>query len=521
MLALLLLAAQGAAFEVSQSPSMLTSGRRVWTYRDAGWLPQIVLGDRGGQLLALAGDELLLLSSSDANPPVPVWRAPEAPPSYEYPWLASSANGDVFLRPDFREDDHLRYTTLKKYRSGSASPEWIYTFLPPPQLTQGLYCDVSRDGELIVSLFDDDWAFEMEIRVHDPATGSPIRTIVHPYIVHLAGFNLDVSPDGSVAAYPDASYRDTKVFDLETGQHIDTVSGIFLGHQALSENGSVLATHYWTHLVSNRFLVFRRLPGVYELAFEIPFDVSSSYWNLAVSDDGSTVVVAWMDASTPARSVVRAYDVATATMTMEHVDASPDGSVRPGDLAISTDGSIFVFGVWGPGSGEASELAVYSRDSSVPIREHPDGGSVYDVEISPDGKRYAAVRSIDNPSHYGPAVIEMYELGGEDLVVRGVPSVGRTITFELHGTPGSRASLLRSFALAQNPIDVPGAGTLQLDPSTLTSRSIGVVPPSGVATYSTAADTLPGMIGRTLWFQGLTSGPRHLTAGFVQLTILP
>src|SRR5262249_32253927 len=162
--------------------------------------------------------------------------------------------------------------------------------------------DVSRDGETIVSLFDDDSTFEMEIRVHDPATGTPVRTIVHPYIVYPGGFNLDLSPDGSVAAYGDPSYLQSKVFDLETGAFLASVDGIFLGRQALSENGRVLATpQSWP---ANRFHVFRRVRDGYAAVFDLADAAGPEQgsWSLAVSDDGSTVVLAWGEAGTPGRS---------------------------------------------------------------------------------------------------------------------------------------------------------------------------------------------------------------------------
>ncbi len=60
-----------------------------------------------------------------------------------------------------------------------------------------------------------------------------------------------------------------------------------------------------------------------------------------------------------------------------------------------------------------------------------------------------------------------------------------------------------------------------LDAATIASTPMGIVPASGVATYSTVATTIPGMIGRTLFFQGVTTRPRTLTHDFVQLTILP
>ena len=149
---------------------------------------------------------------------------------------------------------------------------------------------------------------------------------------------------------------------------------------------------------------------------------------------------------------------------------------------------------------------------------HP-AGRTCSSRISPD-ERYAAARTPTNRGYYD-TFLELYEFGREDLVVHGTPSLGAPIQFELHATPGAHAWLLRSFALAPTPIDLPGIGTLHLDPASISSASMGIVPASGVATHATTASTVPGMIGRTLWFQGITAGPRRLSTDFVQLTIVP
>jgi len=499
------------------APTALTSGGRVWTYRADIHFPRIALGDRGGQVLAHTNqDELLLFSSFDANPPTPVWRSPNV--HLSYPYLVAAADTDVYFIADYRDDrdEHTDALVLQKYRSRSSVPEWRHSFAPP-QFEGWMSYDVSRDGETIVSNFDNWWEMENEIRVHDPATGLPTRTIVIPYLLD-AGYYTDLSPDGSVAAATISPYE-SFVFEPATGRELGTIQGAFMSRQALSENGRVLALRslhpsYEVH-------VLRRTPAGYVPAFEIPAPPDTLPWGCVVSDDGSTVAVTWKENSHPATlSIVSAHDVATGRMTMEHVDLSPAGGLELSDLAISADGSVFVVGLTAFSPASVSELAVYSRDSDQPIREHPNLGAVFEVELSPDGKRYAAVRALHDACS-SPCVVELYELGGEDLVVRGAPEIGATIAFELHGTPGSRATLLRSSALAIPPIDVPGVGTLHLDPATLSRTAMGVVPPSGVATTTTILGTDPSLIGRTYWFQGLTNGPRRLTEDFVQVTILP
>ena len=195
--------------------------------------------------------------------------------------------------------------------------------------------------------------------------------------------------------------------------------------------------------------------------------------------------------------------VTTTTTTLES-DAPVEDPEAP-DEESGDDESDGVERYWGPecGDGAPTNHGQYVRSTEK------DGASRSAAAHSPCGK---PLHSVDVTTTTAPAPDEE----------EAVPDGGdETITFELHGAPGSRAALLRSFALAPTPIDVPGVGTLHLDPATLSSASIGLVPPSGVASYTTTVDSDPGMIGRTFYYQGLTSSPRTLTRDFVQLTILP
>jgi hypothetical protein len=495
--------------------SALTTGGLVWSYHAGAGLPVFAIGDRGGQVLACSADHRLhLLSSFDSDPPTPVW----TPVHYAdaFPVVAASES-DVYLHAQLRTYSVVSSVgVLRKFTSRSNAAEWRYDF--PEQAWSTPAYDLSRDGRTIVSAFANDELAMTELRVHDPDTGEAIRTYLHPQYISPT---LDLSPDGAVAAFAFFNGSGTvEVYEVATGVHLASLPGTIAGRQALSDGGAILATIDRTNGSPGVVRAYARGASGYQPILDVPMIVGIDTREVVVSDDGSTLAAGWWDMGSPSRAIVRAYDLSTATMTMEHVDPATSGDILPGSIAISADGSRIVVGQWGDGSGTYAELAVYSPTSTVPLRAHMAGGAVYAVDVSPDGKRYAAARTPGNRG-FTEASLELYEFGGEDLVVRGTPSLGETITFELHGAPGARAALLRSFALAPTPIDLPGVGTLHLDRATLTRTPIGVVPPSGVAAHSMVVGAEPGMVGRTLWFQGLTSSPRVLTNDFVQLTILP
>ena len=495
----------------------LTSGGLVWSRPAGGSAALVALGDRGGQVLAVRSSDYRfeLLSSFDSAPPVPVWIS--QPPLMFSP-VAAAADTDVYLHPQLRFDIDTFSSVgeLRMFRSRAGAAVWRFEF-PRQMFSIPLY-DLSRDGSVIVSCFTDELTGITELRVHDPATGQALQTHAHP--VPNWSSRFDLSPDGAVAAFCHSDGASTDVMEIASGAHLASLPGTLFGDQAISDSGSAIATHEGSLALGYHVLVHARTLAGYQLILDVPSPPEVIPLDLAVSDDGAVLVASWTDRRTPLQGIVRAYDLATGAMTMEHLDSGSGQEVRPTSIAIDATGSRFVVGLQGLGSGGVSELAVYSPASSTPLRAHAAGGSVYDVDLSPDGKRYVAARASGNDG-VSPVHVELYEFGGEDLVVRGAPSVGATIRFEMHASPGESAWLLRSFALAPSPIVMPGVGTLRLDPASLASTPIGTVPPSGVLVRATTATTVPGMIGRTVWYQGLTVHPRRLTQDFVQLTIVP
>jgi hypothetical protein len=269
--------------------------------------------------------------------------------------------------------------------------------------------------------------------------------------------------------------------------------------------------------------VFARSRHGYDLVLEPSTRTLNPLVACAVSDDGSTVAASWYDLRYPQRAIVRCFDVASRTQTMEDVIVTAGLDNWPYGLALSADGSRLVVGCWGSGLyDQIAELRLYARDRDLPLAEYPAGGSVQGVDISPDGGRFAASRSsthLEYGSH--PCFVELYEQGGEDLAVRGRPSIGSTITLEAHATPGTTAYLLSARALAAAPIDVPDVGVLYLDPGTLARRPLGRVPPSGVVTLPVSIPNEAAAVGRKSYYQLVSTDPRELGRDFAQVTILP
>lgn len=495
-------------------PLALSSGGLLWSH-DAGPGPSyVVLGDRGGQVF-LDSDQsgISLLSSFDSDPPVPVW---ESPLIGEH--VAARERDAYLLFYSVAVDAQTAHSVIHLFRSGSNDPQWTFEF--PPQGFSYAVAGISRDGRVVASVFRDVNLPQNELRIHDPDTGVATSLAILPPSAHPG--RMQLSPDGSLAAMSAGYDGPVFVIDLATGSIVFSTPGFLLGRQAISEAGRALVVVERTYGVRWHLRVFVREGNGYRRTLDrtSPFDTPPI--DAVVSDDGSTVAACWYRDGAPGRTIVRAFDVATGTPTMERILAVPGLDNWPRDLAISADGSRFVVGSQGNGLGSVAELAVYSPRRNQPLAEYFPGGSVLGVDISPDGDRFVAVRA---PAHfdqgYDHTDVEMYELGGEDLVVRGRPSIGETVAFEVDATPGATAFLLSAPRLAPDPIVLPGVGTLVLGPSLLQSARLGPIPPGGVGTYPFAIANDPALVGRTTYHQVLTVNPRALTDDWVQLTVLP
>ena len=496
-----------------------SSGRLIWTTPTGTTPYEFALADRGGQVtIQDTAYRLQIFSSFDTSPPVPAWTRSVS--SLIGGPVASRASGSVlYVSCRLLGPKGPVRSSLQLFTADREGPLWTYGYAP--QYWSFPQYDVSDDGSTIVSAFSDENTYRMDVRVHDPETGE----VRFGFERTPAWVNsLELSSDGSTLAITTGIQPpfDTLVFDLATGSLVFETSGSLPRRQGLSKDGKVLAVKEIANDGIWHLRAFLREASGYRPILDEIARPDLGLWDVAVSDDGSTLAAGWFDHRPPTRAILRAFDLASGSTTMEKILVAASLDNIPSDLAICDDGSRFVVGLWGDAAGRIPELQVFARDRNDAIAEYGDWGSVREVDISPDGDRFVATRSDHHcEAGYYESRLEMYELGGEDLVLRGRPSIGTTPTLELHGTPSSAAFLLAGRALAPNPIDYPGVGTLYLAPGASVARPLGAIPSTGVLTFPLPIPNLPSLVGARSWYQALETSPRALSRDFVQLTILP
>jgi hypothetical protein len=507
----------GCQPETSQNytlPRKLWSSKLIYSWSP---VPAVSIGDHGNQVFVhdFPEDSVVLLSAFDADPPSFVWMAALGTEAW-WPQLASANVNDIHVALDRRlRPEELVTPTLSKYTSSSSAPDWLYAFRT---LKDGLVgvpmVDISRDGQVIVAAcsFADTWDVEVVFFAPDSAVPRSRMVLAEPQ-GHLHG--LDLSPDGTTLLL--SRYSMSYLIDVATQSVVFATLGVAPWRQALAEKGRVFVLAESKVAYDYKpLLVYERALGSYAQVFSVQLP-GKNVVQAALSDDGSTIASAWVDKLTLADSVVLAVDVSSQSRTMMRELEGPMGTWSyPMDMAISADGSRFALG----GSGPA-ELGVYHRSRDEPLFEIDERTYVLDLDLSPDGQRLVALRAPDYGSPQAFSMeVDLFDMGGEDLFVHGVPSAQSEVTFELHGSPSSSALLLRARSAAPAPINMPGIGTLFLSPGSLAVQSIGEVPLSGVLFAPVVLPGVLGLVGESQYYQALTLQPRKLSTDWVKLTLL-
>jgi WD40 repeat protein len=204
-----------------------------------------------------------------------------------------------------------------------------------------------------------------ELRVWDAQTGRELHTLLRD---HSSVFALAFSPDGQLLA---SGARDRKVvlWNPQTGKRVREL----IGHQsaihslAFSPNGKRLASGGADHIVriwdvdSGTCLhVLKQHPG--------------AIWSLAWSPDGRHLVSGDWDGHVnlwnPDKG--RHLRLLSDLVDIRVLTFSPDNAWL---VAGSYDGTIWLWD--------------FNKLDVPPVPRHPNSGPIYDLEISPDGRRLA------------------------------------------------------------------------------------------------------------------------------------
>ncbi len=492
----------------------------LWRQADngEGWIGRVVsVGDRGTQVFTefdTAADRAELVSGFDSAPVSPLFTDPQVSAS-DNAKVAAARDAGVYVscrQVPASGQSGPRNTFVSKY-SATGGLGWTYQFAGS---TNGPgRAVISRDGTRIVAGMLDSVGV-LQVRVFDAGSSVPIYSTSFVNGPQLKAFLL--SADGSTLYF--ASATAVSLWNVPTHQ----LQGSFillnaLDCHAISADGGVFAYGGF----NNVDVWERQAAGNYMRTYQWAWPGQVVCSKLDVSGDGSTIVAGFNIWDFNVGVTIKALDVATKTEIMSDT-AIGAGTLQNivSDVAVCDDGHHFVVGLWGDEAGLVPELRFYARGQNQPVATFNYPGSVYDVDISPDGRRVGvATKAVHANLYSGGGAIELYAFDDEDFVVHGIPHIGGNLAFEMSSLPNSPARLLVSPAAAQHPFQWGGAGLLYLNRQQMYSMPMGMTGAHGLSTGSFAIPMLPTAIGTTLCFQGFVTSPRRLTQSWIRMTVVP
>lgn len=502
--------------------AQVTPPELVWTLRDDGakWIGYYVsMGNEGTQVFAHESNYAMagvLLSRHDSDPPAPAWIVPTYPAN---PVDCDSARHvDAHVSLTATPTGTPNAYTLELMTFSSQGVAWTYTY--PKDSNKNAYVTISDDGQTIVAAVEDQLAMTREILVFDALSPVPKAVHVLPGDT-LWSFTVSGNGERAIAGLGTMAH----VFDVDTGTVFIVIPfGYSLSNVsfALSADASLLV--HGEHF-AGRLRAFTWLGENYSHAFYYwpqGSNPSTAIAAIAISDDNSTVAFGVNEGYPSTKVQTEAFDVATQLMSMsETVSSSGPYQNVCTDLAISADGSRFAVAQFGDEPDLVAEVRIFDRDNSAPLYSLNLPGSAFNVDISPDGRWVVAGSKGVHANVSGSGGrYDLIHLGGSDLRLRGTPSLGHDVSFEIHGPGGSNGTLL----LSPRPLSPPlplGMGSLYLDPALLWIVPLGQLGGDGLVAQQFRVPVDPSLVGFSVYAQGLTSAPQALTQDWIKVTLLP
>jgi hypothetical protein len=408
-----------------------------WSHKYHMFIDPFEIGDSGSKLFANSFStfwvESFLFSTTDSNPPTPIFTVNNYPPTmHNFMGRGVAARyAGVYANPtmaDYPNSGYGQYSAnFRRYDGSSNNPTFEY-ISPDATLccngqpqTEGAW--VSDDGSKIISFM--------------PTTNSKTRLVTfdstgaitkdHTFDFKVVGWwpNYAFSGDGShVALGNSPNYWNMKLVNTNTGAIVldKSITSGYIYDVSLDYAGSRMAVALGGDSSSTAVRVY-----------ETPFASSNEYdlfiptshplltqhqGQVSLSDDGTKLAYAYSGVFVTGakRGGVLLWDITNLQNPILLVDNTFETNPVTAilyhqwidELAISADGNRFVVGLWGDGTSESSNVRVFESgindpiaEFNTPIVDKPNSWmngvqvnkvttTVHHVDISPDGTRIAA-----------------------------------------------------------------------------------------------------------------------------------
>ncbi len=423
---------------------------------------------------------------------------------------------------------NIRDVVVNKY-SGTEL-DWTYTFPLQTNAHQNTFVSVSNDGETIVAAAQNifnGFSFDVAFFAADYPNGVANVTPVHftpPGLFRDFGVSSDgstffIAGTSGLQVGSTATKQITHLGNFPFGEN-------FRSRFAISGSGRFIA-----YATDNFVRILERTSSTYELRTTYAIPGSYSFESFLDISDNDAVLACGINYPPDIGNLrVTAFDLlAPGGPSVLYSDLLVGGGThndKVSDISVSENGNRFVVGTWGDDLELIPEVLIYSANHSQPIATVDLPGSVWDLEMAPDGKSFAVGFKHIHANVFANATTSyaLYEIGKRDFRMTGLPKIGNPLEFTLKVREGATGKLLVGVANPNyTPVDIHGWGVSYVDPSSWSILPLGVGNANHQAsrTISTAAPHFAQLAGQTLVFQGLSLDQRSFSRNWVQATLVP
>lgn len=528
-----------AALTVSATAQTTLPVTRCWQRSSSGgtegWNAQTMsMGNEGSEVFTCVGplnDYTRIFSAFDTTPPQPTLHYSSSEFTSRHR-TESADRSDVHVSlydvSSPGTSSNLRSVVINKY--SASRQDWTYTF---PHETNGHmnnFVDVSNDGRTIVAASQNifnGFSFDIAFFQENYSSSQATPTVVS-YTPPGVFRDFDMSDNGR--HFLIAGSSGIQVGDVATRQITHSApfpfGDTFASRVVLSGTGRYLA-----YATQTRIRIFERGTSSYNLRHTYNIPGTGVYEVLLDFSENDELLAAGINYS-PSQFAVRvtSFDVTApggpAVRFSKLLNGGGSYDERIADIAAAANGKRFAVGTWGNDQNLIPEILVYNRGNSEAIATIDLPGSVWDIDIAPDGKRVGVGYKHLHANIFAstPTSYSLYEIGRRDFRLRGVPKLGNTLEFTARVRTGASSKLLCSpFNPNYTPADYLGLGTAYVDTNNMTISHLGTGNFNNEATrtFSTNSPHFAQLAGQSLCFQGLVLSNRHLTRDWVQTTLLP
>ncbi|MFH1452341.1 MAG: WD40 repeat domain-containing protein [archaeon] len=489
---------------------------------DEELIMSVTLGDDGNGVFFQTGPvdgDYKLISSFDSGSLEPIFNI--GADDYNI-WsnVVSAKKDDVYVSHSQREVGgslSVREGIVRKFTSSSNNPDWEHVIPGVIYDHKNSKVFMSDDGETIVTMAwnYDGSSFRNIFEVLNPDTGVPIIQIPDISLIWNYKGEAALSGDGSTFVVRNGFY--TKIIDTATGN-------ILFSDLIIKDSEEV-------HISYDGSLIFFGLESLTKLERQPNGDyLESSFINvgdlgysqaqfveMALSEDGSKLYYGLRFSDGSRQHKIGVYDIVNGQNLMEYTVIGVGQYSNTIDvISVSESGEIFAVGMWGDEFHSIPEVLIFDVNQNEPIGEYVQEGSVFGLEVSPDGTKVAVAVKAQHMSELGGgSYVNLYEIGEPDLTLTGVPRVGSTVRFEqpyLGGGQINRVLYSKVFSPSMTSFGwlYPFRQALFILPRGIDSGAL-----------TRTIFTIPDEVGEEYWFQGLSFNPRSLSENYIKMRVLP